>query len=249
MEVQNIRLDDIIVSALNTRKDLTSGMEDANLEDLAASIKQRGLLNPITVRTREDGKYEIIAGQRRFLAFKKLALDSIPALVQDGLNDSDITVLSLIENVHRAEMNPLDKARAYKQMHDQYGTYSEVAKQANVSARTVSKYVRLLELTPAIQGGLGTSAGAAGIGAMSLLAQHFSPEDQEEALSLISGLGLEVQSRILRESGGDLGLLTELRDKALSEEFRDVEWCDEGLCFRMSAALKAEVLQRVGTEG
>ena len=146
-------------------------------------------------------------------------------------------------------MNPLDKARAYKQLHDQYGTYAEVAKQANVSARTVSRYVRLLDLTPDIQSGLGTSGGAAGIGAMSLLAQHFNPEEQEEALRLIGGLGLDVQSRILRESGGDLGRLTELRDKALSEEFRDVEWCDEGLCFKMSDALKAEVLQRVRAVG
>ena len=207
------------------------------------------MLNPITVRTRTDGKYEIIAGQRRFRAFQKLGLGSIPASVQDGLDDSDVTVLSLIENVHRAEMNPLDKARAYKQLHDQYGTYAEVAKQANVSARTVSRYLRLLDLTPDIQSGLGTSGGAAGIGAMSLLAQHFNPEEQEEALRLIGGLGLDVQSRILRESGGDLGRLTELRDKALSEEFRDVEWCDEGLCFKMSDALKAEVLQRVRAVG
>ena len=93
-----------------------------------------------------------------------------------------------------------------------------------------------------------TSVGAAGIGAMSLLAQHFNPEEQEDALRLIGGLGLDVQSGILRESGGDLEGLTELRDKALSNEFPDIEWWDEGLCFKMPVALKAEVLQCIGVD-
>lgn len=243
MDVKDLPMSSIVVSEFNTRKDLESGTEDASLDDLANSIKERGLLNPI-VRTRNDGMFEIIAGQRRFLAYEKLGLPSIPAVVNDGLDDTDSTVVSLIENVHRAEMHPIDKARAYKQIYERYGTYKEVAKQANVSASTVSKYMRLLDLAPGIQDDLVTSDGPIGVEALSTLAHPFAPEDQEEARSLIQGFSSDVQINIMRRSGGNLEKLVELREEALSGAF-DMQMCREGLCFRMSDELKSEVHRRM----
>ena len=70
MEVKDIRMDMINVSTLNTRKELGAGTEDTGLDDLANSIKEQGLLNPIIVRKKDDGNYDLIAGQRRFLACK-----------------------------------------------------------------------------------------------------------------------------------------------------------------------------------
>ncbi len=247
MDVREIPMGNIVVSAFNTRKNLASGTEDASIDDLAESIRQEGLLSPITVRTSSDGKFEIIAGQRRFLAFKSLGRTTIPAIVNDSMDDTDAVVVSLIENVHRADMDPVDKARAYKQLHDQYGTYTEVAKRASVSPSTVSRYMRLLDLAPGILDDLSTSDGPVGVNALSTLAQFFAIEDQEEARGLIAGLTLEIQTRIIRESGGNLAKLAELRDRALSGEF-NLAMCQEGLCFHMSDELKAEVRKRLGAE-
>lgn len=247
MEIKEISLSNIMVSEFNTRKDLAAGTDDAGLDDLANSIKQRGLIQPITVRARDNGQFEVVAGQRRFLACKQLGLPSITARVT-SLDDAESTVVSLIENVHRAEMHPIDKARAYKQIYDRCGTHAEVAKQANVSPSTVSKYIRLLDLAPVIQDDLVTSDGPVGVGALSMLARLFAADDQEEARRLIDGFRYDIQIDLLRESEGDLDRLAELREKELSGSFQ-VVMCREGLCFEMSNELKAEVHSRISMGG
>src|SRR5882762_6108609 len=98
----------IRVPARNTRKDLGAGNEDSSIEDLAGSGREKGLLNPVMVRLTRSGDYEIIAGQRRFLACQKLGWSNIPALIRSDVEDTDATAISLIENVHRAEMKPTD---------------------------------------------------------------------------------------------------------------------------------------------
>ena len=121
MEVREIEIDRITVSAQNTRKKLDAGQEDSSLEDLANSIREKGLLSPIVVRIIGAGTYKLIAGQRRLLACRKLAMHSIPAIVRTDLDDTDAAAISLIENVHRADMDPLDKARAFQQLSEHYG--------------------------------------------------------------------------------------------------------------------------------
>ena len=83
MEVRDIKMADILLSELNIRKDLDAGTEDTGLEDLADSIKDKGLLNPLIVRGCGDGTYELIAGQRRFLACQRLGWETIPAIIRD----------------------------------------------------------------------------------------------------------------------------------------------------------------------
>lgn len=121
MDVRAIPVDAIRVSALNTRKNLDAGTEDGGIDNLAASISEKGLVNPVTVRETLDGRYELIAGQRRLLAFRRLGRTAIPANVRDDLGDADATVLSLIENVQRADMHPLDKAQAYEVIRTERG--------------------------------------------------------------------------------------------------------------------------------
>ncbi len=101
MEVMEVKLADIRLGELNTRKDLNAGIEDAGLEDLANSIKEKGLLSPLIVRKNDDGTYGLIAGQRRFLACQRLGWKTIPAIIRDITDDTDATIISLIENVHR----------------------------------------------------------------------------------------------------------------------------------------------------
>ena len=148
MDVKEIPLDEIRISALNTRKDLDAGTEDVGIDSLADSIREKGLVNPVTLRETRDGKYELIAGQRRLLAFRRLRRTSIPAVVRSNLDDADAAVLSLIENVQRADMHPLDKARAYDAIHTKYGSVSRVARETGVSQTTVQRYLKLLNLSP-----------------------------------------------------------------------------------------------------
>src|SRR5262245_52489935 len=113
VQTQNIPVAVIDVSQRNTRKDLDAGTEDATLENLAQSIKEQGRLQPPTLRPTTAGRFEVIAGQRRVLACRLLGLETISAFVRDDLTDDQAVAVSLIENVQRADMSPLDKARAF----------------------------------------------------------------------------------------------------------------------------------------
>ncbi|MBI5000600.1 MAG: ParB/RepB/Spo0J family partition protein [Euryarchaeota archaeon] len=219
MEVKEIRLSDIQVSELNTRKDLGAGTEDTGLDELASSIKEKGLLSPITVRKHHNGTYSLIAGQRRFLACKKIGLETIPAIIRDISDDVDATIISLIENVHRADMNPIDKARAYKIIYDKYSDYNKVAKETGVSSLTIRKYLKLLNLAPALQEKLTTANGPAGIETLSKIAETFALDKQEEVLERIGGFKQQIQLEMLKRSGGDVGKLDGLRDMALEGAF------------------------------
>lgn len=219
MEVKEIKISNIELSEFNTRKDLNAGTEDTGIEDLANSIKEKGLLNPITVRRNSDGTYSLIAGQRRFLACKSLGWDTVPAIIRDITDDTDATIISLIENVHRADMNPIDKARAYQMIYTKYNDYSKIAKETGVSVSTVRKYLTLLNLAPSIQERLTTAEGPAGIGTLSKIAEMFSPDEQEEVIDRIGGFKQQIQLEMIKRSGGDIDSLGDLREQALEGAF------------------------------
>ena len=225
MEIRDISLSDIQLSEeLNTRTDLKAGTEDTGLEGLADSIKEKGLLNPIIVRRNSDGTYGLIAGQRRFLACQTLGWDTIPAIVRDVTDNTDATIISLIENVHRADMNPIDKARAYQKIYEKYENYNKVVKETGVSVSTVKKYLTLLNLAPSIQEKLTTAEGPAGIATLSKIAETFSPEKQEEILDRIGGFRQQIQLEMIKKSGGDASKLEDLREQALDGAF-DTRLC------------------------
>lgn len=224
MEIKEIKMKEIQLSEYNTRKDLNAGTEDAGIEDLANSIKEKGLLNPIIVRKMADGGYELIAGQRRFLACQKLGWESIPAIVRAVADDTDATIISLVENVHRADMNPIDKARAYQKIYEKYEDITKVAKETGVSVSTIKKYLTLLNLAPSIQEKLTTAEGPAGISTLAKIAETFDREDQEEVLDKIGGFKQQIQLEIIKRSGGDLEKLDELREQALEGAF-DTKHC------------------------
>lgn len=225
MEVRDISLFDIQLSEeLNTRKDLMAGTEDAGLEELANSIKEKGLLNPIIVRGNSDGTYSLIAGQRRFLACQTLGWETIPAIVRDITDNTDATIISLVENVHRADMNPIDKARAYQKIYAKYQDYNRVVKETGVSISTVKKYLTLLNLAPSIQEKLTTTEGPAGIATLSKIAETFAPEKQEEVLDRIGGFKQQIQLEMIKKSGGDVDKLEGLRQQAFEGAF-DIRLC------------------------
>jgi ParB/RepB/Spo0J family partition protein len=224
MRQENIPLEKLRVSGLNTRKELSAGQEDSGLGDLADSIKKHGLLQPITVRPSENGQYEVIAGQRRFFACSQIGLSPIPCLVRDDLSDNDAESISLIENVHRADLHPLDKARALKTLLDRHGSYDRVSKEVAWSTATIRKYVQLLSLPQALQTKVGTTEGAAGVGALAKLASTFQGDSAIEVFDKISGFKKSIQEKIIQESEGDLARIDDLVEEAQEGAF-DVRRC------------------------
>lgn len=218
---KDIPLNLLSVSNLNTRRDLDAGQEDSSVEDLALSIQEKGLIQPITVRKlqSEEENYEVIIGQRRLLACRKIGYDPVPCLVRDDLDDTEAVTISLIENVHRADLNPLDKARALRQLYDRCGSYEKVAKETSWSAQTVSKYVSLLDLPEEIQNKISTSDGAAGVGSLSKLARTFQGDEAIDVYEQISGFTQKIQTEIIKRSEGDISKIGELRGSALEGAF------------------------------
>ena len=243
METQEIAINSIRVSSNNVRKDPSSGTEDTRQRDLANSIREQGLLSPIIVRPLPGGFYDLVVGQRRFLACRnELGWDTITATVRDDLDDTTATIISLIENVQRADMNPIDKAKAFQGIYSQYGDYSRVAKETGVSVPTIRKYMYLLNLAPSIQDQLTTADGPAGIGTLSRLASTFAPGEQEDVLDAIGGLKQTLQEDIIRKSGGDPDKIPELKDQVVENDLH-YRACREGLCFTMPLEWKSQIVK------
>ena len=240
METVEIPLAAITVSALNTRKDLTAGTEDTDLTDLVESIREHGLINPVIAMDSPGSGYELIAGQRRFLACKDLGWDTITAVIRNDLDPTDALTISLVENVHRADMSPVDKARAYQALYERYQDYKRVAQQTGVSVPTVRKYLLLLALAPSIQERISTADGPVGVGTLSNVAKNFHQDDQEFVLDRLGGFNQRTQTAIIRGSGGDPDKIEDLRSAALEGAF-EIRTCSEGLCFEMPDGLKQRV--------
>lgn len=126
-------------------------MAEPELQELAESIRQVGVLQPIIVRPGPGDTYEIVAGERRFRAAGVAGLESIPAIVRHT-EDSALLTEALVENVHRADLNPLEEASAYDQLLGDFGlTHEELASRLGKSRAAVSNALRLLGLPPRLQ--------------------------------------------------------------------------------------------------
>jgi len=124
--------------------------DDQKLQELISSIKEKGVLQPILVRKSESG-FEIIAGERRFRAAKSLALDKIPAIIKD-VKDDDALIISLMENIQREGLNPIEEAHAFQQLIDKFIFMQEnIAKALGKDKATISNILRLLKLPSDIQ--------------------------------------------------------------------------------------------------
>ena len=124
---------------------------EEEIKGLAESIKENGLINPVTLREK-DGKYQIISGERRFRAFKYLNKDKVPALVLKNIPDSKMLELTLVENIQRADLNAIEIARSYKKLiYDLNIKQEELANRVGKSRSTISNSMRILELNENIQ--------------------------------------------------------------------------------------------------
>ena len=125
-------------------------IDDARLEELSASIREHGVLQPVLVTETLDG-YQLVAGERRVRAARLAGLERIPALVRQ-LADRDQLEIALVENVQRADLDPIDEALAYRQLIDEFGlTQEHVAERVGKARATIANTLRLLDLHPDVQ--------------------------------------------------------------------------------------------------
>ena len=131
-------------------------MDDARLDDLARSIGVSGVIQPILVRPRSEGRYEIVAGERRWRAAQRAGLLRVPVIVKDVPLEKRLE-LALVENIQRENLNPIEEARAYRRLADQFQrTQEEIAQAVGKDRVTVANYQRLLTLPSEVQADVAT---------------------------------------------------------------------------------------------
>ena len=128
--------------------------KDAALDELASSIEELGVIQPITVRALGDGQFEIISGERRLRAARRAGIDRLPAFIRKASSE-EMLEMALVENVQREELNPIEVALGYQRLMEECGlTQEAVAEKVSKSRATVSNFLRLLRLPPRVQAAL-----------------------------------------------------------------------------------------------
>ena len=128
--------------------------KDEALDELAASIRELGVIQPITVRALSDGQFEIISGERRLRAARRAEVERLPAFIRKASSE-EMLEMALVENVQREELNPIEVALGYQRLMEECGlTQEEVSEKVSKSRATVSNFLRLLRLPPRVQAAL-----------------------------------------------------------------------------------------------
>jgi len=142
-ELREIPIDLVQRGRYQPRRD----MDPAALQELADSIRQQGVMQPVVVRPIAEGRFELIAGERRWRAAQIAELDSIPAIIRDVPDDAAIA-MALIENIQRENLNPIEEAFALQRLQDEFGlTQAQVAEAVGKSRTTITNLLRLIGLT------------------------------------------------------------------------------------------------------
>ena len=212
----------------NPRQPRTIFDSDA-LHELAASIKEIGILQPPVVRKTGENTYELIMGERRFRAAKLAGLTSIPVIVRET-NDNELLREALVENIHRSNLNSLEEAAAYNQMLTDFGfTHDELAEKLGKSRPVITNTLRLLNLPPSVQkrvaaGTLSAGHARALLGlanademerlANKIIKEGLSVRATEELIAL-GGAGRKVSSKKSKPQSGKYQELVERLEDAL----------------------------------
>ena len=148
--INEIRIDDIKPNPNQPRRTF----DEETLAELAASIKELGVVQPLSVRDMGDGSYQIIAGERRWRAASLAGLNSVPAYVRSA-SDSEVTEMALIENIQREDLNAIEVALAFRNLIDTYSlTQEKLSERLGKKRATIANHLRLLKLPAEIQLGL-----------------------------------------------------------------------------------------------
>lgn len=161
-EIVELRIGSLVPNPFQPRRDFDSSRARAALEDLARSIQKKGVIQPVTVRER-DGRYELIAGERRWRAAKEAGLETVPARLRSVSTDAEMMEYALIENLQREDLNAMEEAEAYAVLSGRHGlSHEAIAEEVGKSRVAVTNSLRLLKLPPRIQQGVRDGAISAG---------------------------------------------------------------------------------------
>jgi ParB family transcriptional regulator, chromosome partitioning protein len=220
--------------------------DEEALEELAASIREVGLLQPVVVRPVMPGHYELIMGERRWRASQRAGLDRIPAIVREAPDD-DLLRDALIENLHREQLNALEEAAAYQQLLDDFGaTHEELAGKVGRSRPHISNTLRLLNLPPGVQKRVAAEVLSAGH-ARALLALD-NPDAQEHLAHRIVAEGLSVRAvEEIVAIGDGVGAPKAPREpRAKAPAPPQLRAMTDRLCDRLDTQVKVELGRRKG---
>src|SRR5665647_2959621 len=241
----SLLLTDMVPGAYQPR----TRMDDGALYELAESIKAQGIMQPILVRRlnsgAHDGKYEIIAGERRFRAARIAGLDSVPVLVRD-VPDESAAAMALIENIQREDLNPLEEAQGLQRLVKEFGLTHEMAAQAVGRSRSAaSNLLRLLNLADPVQTML--MAGDLDMGhARALLVLDRAA--QITAANQISARKMSVREAesLVKKISTEFSLKPQ---KATKEKSRDTRRVEEELADLLMAEVEVRIKKRVKRNG
>jgi ParB family chromosome partitioning protein len=186
-DVQRIPIDQIVPNRYQPRQTFLQ----QELTELTASIKESGVIQPIMVRRKGDGVYELIAGERRWRASKEAGLTVIPAVLKN-CTDQEALLLALVENLQREDLNPMETARAYSRMMKEFGlTQEAVAAKVGRDRSSVANFIRLTHLPLDLQGLV--EGGTLSTGHAKALLSLSTPEAQLRVAKLVTAGNLSVR--------------------------------------------------------
>ena len=194
---------DINLVLPNSKQPRTYFDEEA-LQELAASIKEVGVMQPPVVREMADGRYELVMGERRLRASKLAGLKTIPVILRASA-DNEMLREALLENIHRSQLNPLEEGAAYQNLLNDFGyTHDELATKIGKSRPTITNTLRLLNLPPSVQRKVAVGVLSAGH-ARALLSLVNSTEIENLASRIVSeGLSVRAVEEIVAMSDGKI---------------------------------------------
>jgi ParB family chromosome partitioning protein len=203
VEVFGAHYKEIAVSAITPNpRQPRRVFDEETLEELAESIRQVGLLQPVVVRAAGPGRYELVMGERRWRAAQRAGLTEIGAIVKQT-QDDDLLRDALIENMHRQQLDPLEEAAAYQQLLDDFGaTHEELARKVGRSRPHISNTLRLLNLPPAVQKRVAAGVLSAGHARALLGLDDHAAQERLAARIVAEGLSVRNVEEIV-SLGGD----------------------------------------------
>ena len=224
-------------------------MDDGALSELAESIKAQGIMQPILVRRLADGanagKYEIIAGERRFRASQLAGLTEVPVLVRDVPNEA-AAAMALIENIQREDLNPLEEAQGLQRLIKEFGlTHEQAAQAVGRSRSAASNLLRLLQLAEPVQTML--MAGDLDMGhARALLALDKAAQITAGNQIAAKKLSVREAESLVKKIGAEFNLVPQ---KPTKEKSRDIRRVEEELADLLTAEVEVRVKKRVKRHG
>ena len=240
--INEIAIDRIVANPNQPRREI----DEETLKDLAQSIRQIGIIQPITLRQMEDGTFQIIAGERRWRASKLAGLTTIPAYVRTA-SDENVMQMALVENIQREDLNAIEIALAYNNLMEQYNlTQEQLSEKVGKKRTTIANFLRLLKLPAEVQIALrnktidqGHARALLGLQSPSMQLKLFNEIQQNDySVRKVEQMVQELQS------GGTVkaGKKSITTKKSLPEEYTVLK-------DHLAEALKAKVQMTLGTGG